>query len=384
MTTASRVGQLGVPGAQVAIRREGDLLWSACVGTLGVGPSSHGPASRVRRRDRFVVASVTKLVVAATTLSLVEQGDLDLAAPVVAWLPHLPNSSQISVRMLLGHRSGLPEYFLDREVRRKLAREPGAAWSRDELLEAVARLGSDDEPDQRLVYRNTNYIALGEVLARCTGRAMGHLVAEHVSLPLGLSTLSFAREQTGAGRLAGPHRRRLRRPVDLLSGTDGRLPSHAIGEVWTDGGLATSAEDLAALTEALFEARLLRRATVQDMTRRYVSPGSAVGGLLGAMQAVYLGRARRSYGLGVAIEQRARTTTFGHEGMYHGWSATTTYEPATRTTVAVTTNLAGVPVPAERLERSLRDALSHGAAPTSRTDSATDTPIQRLRPPPSR
>ncbi len=94
------------------------------------------------------------------------------------------------------------------------------------------------------------------------------------------------------------------------------------------------------------------------MTRRFASAGSAVGGILGALQRLYLGRARRSYGLGVAVEQRARATTPGHEGMYYGWSATTTFDPRTRVAIAVATNLAAVPVPAERLERSLREAIS--------------------------
>lgn len=368
-TTARRLRRLAVPGAQVAIRREGDLLWSACAGTLRLDPNRSGSTGRVDRRDRFVVASVTKLVVACTTLSLVERGELHLDDPVAEWIPDLPHSNQITARMLLGHRSGLPEYFRDADVRRKLTSEPLASWSRDELLDAVVRLGSERAPDQRLDYRNSNYIALGEILARRTGSTVADLMAERVSRPLGLTTMSFAGNETGIGRLAAPHRRRLGRPVDLLTRTDGHVPSHAIGEVWADGGLSSSAEDLAALTEGLFEGKLLHLATVQDMTRRYVSPGSAVRGVLGALQAIYLGPARRSYGLGVAIEQRASTTKLGHEGMYYGWSATTTYEPSTRTTVTVTTNLSGIPVPAERLERSLRAALSRSAPPTGPSQS---------------
>lgn len=52
------------------------------------------------------------------------------------------------------------------------------------------------------------------------------------------------------------------------------------------------------------------------------------------------------------------TTTLGHEGMYYGWSAATTYDPRTRVTIAVVTNLAAIPVPAERLERSLREVMA--------------------------
>lgn len=141
--------------------------------------------------------------------------------------------------------------------------------------------------------------------------------------------------------------------VDLLPPGE-RLPSHTVGEVWTDGGMAASATDLCRLTEAIFSGRLLRPATVDDMVVRSAAPGSAVGGVLGALQQLYLGPVRRSYGLGVTSEARRGTTTWGHEGMYFGWSATSTHDPASRLTVTVLTNLAAIPVPAERLERSMR------------------------------
>ena len=357
-TATTKLARIGVPGAQIAIRREGSVYWSACAGQLRLAGDRSGPVEGVRSQDRFVVASITKLVVACVALSLVESGELDLDLPVAGWLPELAQGDTITLRMLLSHRSGLHEYFRDDEVRRKLMNEPGAAWSRAELLDAVGRRGREGAPDQHFAYRNSNYIAVGEILARCTGRTIGDLVEERISRPLGLTTLAFAGNEHGVGRLASPHKRRLGRAIDLLARTNGQLPSHAIGEVWTDGGLATSAEDLAILTEGLFEGRLLRMDTVDDMIRRFASPGSAVGGVLGALQAVYLGRVRRSYGLGVAIEQRATTTTLGHEGMYYGWSAATTYDPRTRVTISVVTNLAAIPVPAERLERSLREVMA--------------------------
>ena len=220
------------------------------------------------------------------------------------------------------------------------------------------RLGSERAPNTDFAYRNTNYIAIGEILERCTGKTIGELIEERVSQPLGLRTLSFAGDEHSGGRVASPHTRRLTRVKSPLTGTTGHLPSHVIGDVWTDGGLASSAEDLAILTEALFEGKLLNPATVDDMVRRYASAGSAVGGILGALQRVYLGPVQRSYGLGVAIEQRGGTRTIGHEGMYYGWSATRSYDPHTCITITVLTNLAKIPVPAERLERSLREAMA--------------------------
>lgn len=364
-TTAKKLAGIGVPGAQVAIRRQGELLWSACAGQLRLDtPERTSDTDDVRRRDRFVIASVTKLVVACTALSLAERGELDLGSPVAQWLPDLPHGNRITLRQLLGHRSGLPEYFRDKRIRRKLKTEPLATWNRPELLDAVGQLGSERDPDQEFAYRNTNYIAIGEIVERCTGKSIGDLIEDRVTRPLGLTTMSFDDDdmEHGGGRLASPHRRRFNRVIDPLTRTNGRIPSHAIGQVWTDGGIAASAEDLATLTEALFEGVLLNQATVDDMVNRSAAPGSAVGGILGSLQRIYLGPVQRSYGLGVAIEQREDTRTVGHEGMYYGWSAATTFDPHTRVTVSVLTNLAKIPVPAERLERSLRLVMT-GMAP---------------------
>ena len=303
--------------------------------------------------------NLARLGVPGARVAVRRDGELDLDSPAARWLPELPHEDAITVRMLLGHRSGLREYFGDPGVRHKL-NDPRASRSRGELLDAVGRLGSEAEPDQRFAYRNTNYLAVGEILERLTGESIADLVEERISRPLGLTTLSFAGAEFGVGRIAGPHKRRRRRPVDLLSRTDGHLPSHTFGEVWTDGGLAASAEDLATLTEALLRGGLLRPETVEEMTRRSASPGSAVGGLLGVLQRVYLGPARRSYGLGVAVEQREDTTVLGHDGMYYGWSAMTTYDARTHVTVAVVTNLAAIPVPAQRLQRAVRSALAAG------------------------
>ena len=210
------------PGAQIVVRRQGELLWSACAGRLDLASrerfkgGSDRDAGNVGREDRFVIASVTKLVVACVTLFLVERGELDLDRPVVRWLPDLPNADRITVRMLLAHRSGLREYFKDQLVRQELKNNPLRSWDRREVLEAVSRLGAEKEPGQRFAYKNTNYIAIGEVLELCTGKTIGNLVADHISRPLSLKTMSFSRESPGAGRLATPHTRWFGRIFDPI------------------------------------------------------------------------------------------------------------------------------------------------------------------------
>ncbi len=352
------LAKTGVPGAQIAVRRERKLLWSACAGRLRPDPrESSGSTSGmgdVGREDRFIIASVTKLVVACVALSLAERGELDLDRPVAWLLPDLPNADRITTRMLLGHKSGLREYFRDQWIRQKLKNDSLRSWNRREVLDAIGRLGVEKEPGQRFAYRNTNYIAIGEILELCTGKTIGALVEDHVNRPLGLKTLAFTEANSGYKRLASPYTRLFGRIFNSLSYTGGRMPTDAVGEVWTGGGIAASAEDVATLTDALFRGQLLRPEKVEAMSS---ASGPGPNSIPEILQKVSSGATESAYGLGVSIEKRGETRTLGHNGMYLGWSATTTFDTRSRVTVTVLTNLAALPVPADRLHKAIRDGL---------------------------
>ena len=257
--------------------------------------------------------------------------------------------------MLLGHGSGLSEYFEDDWVRRQLKDYPLRVWDRREIIDAIARLGPEAEPGGNFAYRNTNYLVMGEILELSTGKSIGDLVEEGICRPLGLSTLSFTEEHPGGGRLAAPYVWSPIRNFDPLKYSGGRIPGDAIGEVWTDGGIAASAEDLAMLTEALFGGRLLRTETVEEMT---APPGYDETFLPRMLRLVVPGTIESSYGLGVTVERQGDSSMLGHDGMYLGWSSTTTFDTGSRVTVTVLTNLSGMTVPAQRLEKRLRAVLA--------------------------
>lgn len=325
------------PGAQAAVRRNGTFLWSASAGRLGLTDDA---GQAVGKDDRFVIASVTKLMVACVAMSMAERGELDLDEPVRKWLPDLPNAERVTVRMLLGHTSGLREYFEDKRLARRLNDEPFHPWTRGEVLEAVRRLGAEAEPGERYAYRNSNYVALGELLESCARKSLESLIRERITRPLGLETLSFLTNYSEGSRVASPHVAVLGRVFDPLSRTGGKIPSHAAGEVWADGGIAASAEDTAIFTNALFGGGLLQPETVAAMTTpREQAPGS-------------------SCGLGVGIWEHKGGRLLGHNGMYLGWSSVTVFDTRSRTTVSVLTNLADMGVSAEQMMKALWEVLA--------------------------
>ena len=100
------------PGAQIAIRRRGSLLWAACAGRAD-------RSAPVAPEDRFVLASATKLATACLVVQLAERGVLGLDDPVSSWLPELPHARRLTPRLLLAHRSGLREYLKDPTLARR-------------------------------------------------------------------------------------------------------------------------------------------------------------------------------------------------------------------------------------------------------------------------
>lgn len=350
------------PGAQVAVRRDGELLWSACFGCLKLSTRSADgnveDAQHVSYKDRFVIASITKLVVACVVMFLVERGELKLDETIDRWLPKLPNADRITLRMLLSHGSGLREYGDDDLVQKQFEDNPFRAWNRQEIMDAIARLGPRAEPGERFTYTNSNYLIVGEILELSTNKSIESLIQDYISRPLGLDTLSFSENQPGAGRLAAPYDwlpLRFRNPYDSLAYTGERMPSDAWGEVWTDGGIAASAEDLAVFTEALFSGNMLSYRSVEEMC---TPPGYSETSIVRVLQQALARTAEDAYGLGVTIEQHRDSRLLGHDGMYLGWNSATTYDTRSRVTVTVLTNLAGRIAPAQRLEKKLRAALA--------------------------
>lgn len=334
MAVSGALARVRAPGAQVAVRRRGTLVWAACAGRVD-------RTEPVATADRFVLASATKLATSCLVALLAERGVLGLDAAVAAWLPDLPNADRLTPRLLLAHRSGLREYGRDRAIARRLnGGAPDYPWSRQELIEAIARLGPERAPDERFAYRNSNYIVAAELAERASGDNFSTLLEALIARPLGLPGFSCAASASGAC-LATPHVALLGRPVDLLAVTGGRVPTDAVGPVWGDGGIASSAQDLARFTEALFTGELVRAQTLGAMVARTSRLNRKAG-----------------YGLGVMISQVTGAVVAGHEGWYFGWTSSTGIDDATATTVAVVTNLGGPTIPAARLARAARGALT--------------------------
>lgn len=170
------------PGAVVVIGRRDSILYSR-----GYGHYTWNPASRVPDADSTLwdVASITKVVATgATALRLVDQGELDLDAPVRRYLPRFTGGRkhQVTVRMLLDHTSGLKSYV-------PIYQRAGSSRARAvDLLYAQPLLR---EPGDSAEYSDLNALLLGLVIEKVTGLPLDRAAAREVFEPLQLTQTMY-------------------------------------------------------------------------------------------------------------------------------------------------------------------------------------------------
>ena len=157
-------------------------------GASGLGRLA--PAEPMRPDDRFRAGSVVKPFVSVVVLQLAESGRLSLDAPLPALLPgsvvrRFANASAISVRMLLSHRSGIPEWDTP-DIDDYIAHHPAKIWTIDEKLDLAAAKPPVFPPGTSYKYCNTEYTLLGLIIERLTGRSWRREVTRRVIGPLGL------------------------------------------------------------------------------------------------------------------------------------------------------------------------------------------------------
>lgn len=151
----------------------------------------------------FRIASLTKTFTATAVLRLVDQGKLSKSDKLSKWYPNFPNANKITVDDLLRMRSGIPDPS-DAEVTNKFYDHPLMNYSdADWIKEAARKVNQFKEPDRETVYANVNYILLGEIVKKVTGKDIGVVITEEVINKLKLKNTIYPFNPNLPGGLHG-------------------------------------------------------------------------------------------------------------------------------------------------------------------------------------
>ena len=167
-----------MPGLSVAVVQDGKLVKSAGYGFADIASKTAATPATV-----YGLGSCTKPITALAVLKLVEAGKVSLDAPILTYLSGLPPAWKgITVRQLLTHTSGLPNYRLRLDLDRL------AGYSQpDSVRKLVENAPLNFAPGTRYEYSNTNYHLLAEIVEKVSGRNYLDFVQSQILRPSGLT-----------------------------------------------------------------------------------------------------------------------------------------------------------------------------------------------------
>ncbi len=295
--------------------------------SVSVGYSDLEAKRGMRPEDRMLAGSIGKTFVSAVTLQLVEEGKLNLDDRIEKWLgkepwfDRLPNARQITLRMLMNHSSGIPEHVLDKEFIKLLREQPDKVWKPEELIAFILDRKPLFEAGQGWSYADTNYILVGMIFERASGKTVYGEVDRRILKPFKFKETAPSDSRVIFGLIPGYVSPNSPFGFEGRTIVDGKFVINPQME-WCGGGFVSTAEDLAKWVKLLYEGRVLRQASLRqllDAVPAKTGPG-------------------HKYGLGVQVRQTDWGVTYGHGGWFPGYRSETEYFPKYRMAIAVQFN----------------------------------------------
>ena len=229
-----------IPGLAIAVVRRGEG-----VGSRGFGAAELENRTPVTDATMFQSGSLGKQFTAAGVLSLVESEKIALDSSVRHYLPEVPASWQpITIRHLLSHRGGVPDYTSDRFDYRK-------DYTDAELIAMASALPLEFPAGTRWNYSNTGYVLLGIIVTRVTGRPYDEFLRERIFTPAGMPTIRVITEADVVPNRAHGY-------LPTASGWEHAAWVAPRLNTTADGSMLVSIRDLIAWNEVVSTRRLLR------------------------------------------------------------------------------------------------------------------------------
>ena len=260
----------------------------------------------------FRAGSVTKPFVATTIMQLVDEGKIDLDAPIDTYLPgRIVGGSEITTRQLLAHTSGLQEYlpslplyniasYPSNEL--KIQEMLDSAYNVDQLIGYINSRPLATTPGSTFSYANSNYVVAGEIIAKVTDKPYAKNIEERILQPLGMKHTYFP----GTDRnLPEPAARGYQDMSDPRVGGSAAMDmaTYNGSQVNASGEIVSTTGDLNKFTKALATGSLVSSKSHKEM----VTPVSDMGNGAG-------------YGLGVMSLQTPCGPMIGHGGNIYGYA----------------------------------------------------------------
>lgn len=163
----------------ISIFQDGKEVYSR-----SIGMASLSPAIKATAKTKYRIGSISKVMTAALIMRMVEEGRLSLDTRLAKFYPEINNAADITVKMMLSHRSGIfnftnmPNYtsWMEKPISEK------------ELVEKIASLEARFEPGDKYEYSNSNYVLLSFMAEKIGNKPFARLLQEYIYTPCNLQS----------------------------------------------------------------------------------------------------------------------------------------------------------------------------------------------------
>lgn len=243
----------------VCVTRAGDIVFSAARGW-----AERENNLKYEKRTKTYIASVTKQFTAACAMLLYEEGKLDIDARLSNYLPEYLRADEMTIRQMMNMTSGIPHELMviyesvmahkaeimeqtgmtgrDFEIYVNKRCAPELCTYRD-FLALVNFKPLNFAPGEKYEYSDTNYMMLGEIVSRVSGKDIGEFMTERIFAPLGMANTVFGAEKSDAPS------------YDVINGVRENMGRAHF--VTGEGAICATAEDLCVWLNAVLRGEIL-------------------------------------------------------------------------------------------------------------------------------
>jgi CubicO group peptidase (beta-lactamase class C family) len=298
----------------VLVAKHGKILYENAIGW-----ADYLRKKKLTIQSQFELASVTKTMTSTAIMMLMEQGKLKLTQNVKEFFPNFPYDG-VTIKLLLTHRSGMMNYvyFTDDVYRKEHRNQSKGISNLDEMnLIAEYKPARFNKPDVRFLYNNSNFMVLGSIIEKVSGKPYAQFMKENVFIPAGMKhTAVYSKANYD------------KIPVDVVGHDRGQW-KYSVAQNFLDGpvgdkGIYSTVGDLYLFDHALRTGVLLKKAT---MDSAYVPRNPWLHGHF-------------SYGYGWRIFEAPGQQVIYHTGWWHGFRHIYLRDMKNDITIVLLSNLA--------------------------------------------
>ena len=270
--------------------------------TKQIGFSNIESKEKSSATTKYKIGSISKTFTATLVLKAIEEGKLGLYDPLSAFFPEIKNATNITIKQLLQHRSGIHNFTNDQNYFDYYTKP----ITRIKLKALISNLDSDFTPGQQFAYSNSNYVILSLLLEKLYKKNYGIILKEKITTPLQLNNTFISPKIAPKNNESHSY---------LFSKNWIKQPETHVSIPLGAGAISSTPSDLILFANALFNYKIISKKNVDLMK------------IL-----------KDNYGLGVINIPFYNKTSYGHGGGIDGFQSIFSYFPNDNKAFAITAN----------------------------------------------